>query len=65
MNKDNIHNSFKNKLLSMRKVKYEAEDEIKNGIRKPFYEAQNGGLLTVDTKKIMFIGIIDIFTSYG
>jgi len=49
----------------MRKVKYEAEDEIKNGIRKPFYEAQNGGLLTVDTKKIMFIGIIDIFTSYG
>lgn len=34
-------------------------------IRKPFYEATNGGLLSKDYKSLYFVGIIDIFTQYG
>lgn len=33
--------------------------------RKPFYEAFSGGMATTDKKKIIFIGIIDVFTQYG
>lgn len=66
LNKDNIHDAFKNNLFSMREDKFDAsEDTSKNVIRKPFFESYNGGLITVDKKKIIFIGIIDIFTSYG
>ncbi len=34
-------------------------------IRKPFYESNNGGMLSRDGKKIYFFGLIDIFTQYG
>jgi hypothetical protein len=33
--------------------------------RKPFFENNNGGLLSRDGKKIYFLGVIDIFTQFG
>lgn len=65
MNRENIQDAFRNNLVSMREEKYEVEDTAKNVIRKPFFESYNGGLITVDKKKIIFIGIIDFFTAYG
>lgn len=37
----------------------------KSIVRKPFFEYSQGGLGCVDQKKIIFVGIIDIFTQYG
>ena len=33
--------------------------------RKKFYEAQEGGIMSIDGSKIYYIGIIDILTAYG
>jgi hypothetical protein len=49
----------------MKDEKSEAEELTKNVDRKPFFESHNGGLITVDKKKIIFLGIIDTFTAYG
>lgn len=49
----------------MQEEKLEPEETTKNAIRKPFFESHNGGLMTVDKNKILFFGIIDIFTTYG
>jgi len=50
----------------MKNEKYiESDDPSNNSTRKPFFEANNGGIATVDRKKIVFFGIIDIFTQYG
>jgi len=49
----------------MKDEKFEDEELTKNVVRKPFFESHNRGLITVDKKKIIFLGIIDTFTTYG
>ena len=65
MNKDNIQETFKQGLIGLKEEKYETEEEKKIVKRKPFFEICNGGMATVDKNKIIFLGIIDIFTEYG
>ena len=33
--------------------------------KKPFYEMNKGGIISMDGKKVYFFGVIDIFTQYG
>jgi 1-phosphatidylinositol-4-phosphate 5-kinase len=52
-------------MFSIIKEKIDYDNPTKIPKRKPFYESHNGGMITVDKKKIIFFGIIDIFTEYG
>lgn len=49
-------------ILSPLEKNKKSEDVV---MRKPFYESNNGGMISRDGKKIYFFGIIDIFTQYG
>lgn len=55
--------NVKDKIILETKTVFESENE-KFG-RQPFFEVHHGGLLSKDSKKTFFIGIIDLFTEYG
>lgn len=66
MNKGNNirETTYINKLIFIEE-KLDTEEDRRSLRRKPFFEFHSGGMETVDKKKILFLGIIDIFTQYG
>lgn len=56
-------NMFKSQLIDESKSNLDNINCIY--IRKPFFEAYKGGLITKDLKNILYLGIIDILTEYS